>query len=135
MLKIILIVIGVLVVLGIIGGFAAFYFTRGVVKAGDEFVNHLIAHENEVAYNSMYTKAKEVVNLEDFNKIVETLLSPQVTNQYTWTTRTVSNKNGVQKGNLATILTLANGEKRSFELELVKEGGVWKVTLLEVRRI
>ena len=68
-----LIIIGVLILLGLIGGGAAFYFTRGAVEAADKFFATIAETGAAAAYAQTAPAFRAATAQDDFANVAERL--------------------------------------------------------------
>jgi TM2 domain-containing membrane protein YozV len=134
-LKLILIivcsVIGVLFVYIILLMSLLFYFTGPMTTTIREQLTALQANDVDKAYSYMANETKADVSLDTFKKYISHY--PQMTNYKSISIpeRQINNDKGYAKVTLETN----DGKKTTFEYNLTKENGVWKILVIHAPEI
>ncbi len=118
-----LIIIGVLILLGLIGGGAAFYFTRGAVEAADKFFATIAERGAAAAYAEAAPGFRNATAPDEFANVAERLKLTSFRSA-SWSSRSVTNGTAELEG----TLTLAQGDPLPITVGLVEDGsGAWRV--------
>lgn len=115
------------VLLGIVGAIvllvaAAFYFTSGVTKTGDDFFTAVGSGDMNKAYAALSNDFRSGTSETELAAYLAANGMDKVTDT-SWGARSV--KNG--RGSLTGTLTTADGGSIPVEVDLVKEDGQWKI--------
>ncbi len=118
-----LVIIGVLILLGLIGGGAAFHFTRGAVEAADKFFAAMAESGAATAYTQAAPAFREATAQDDFANVAERLKLTSFRSA-SWSNRSVIGATAKLEG----TLTLAQGGPLPITVDLVEdESGTWRV--------
>jgi hypothetical protein len=120
-------VVGGLAVLGAIAVVVVFGLTRGATKAGDDFLALTSSGKIREAYESSATTLKTQQSFEAFERAVQRLGLSEVTSA-SWSQRELKNDRVHLDGSGRT----RSGGKVPLTMDLIKEGGAWKVLAVNV---
>lgn len=122
-LKVLWIIVGAIVLIFIL----AMIFTSGLPKVANTMFADIKAGKVEQAYTSTAKEFQTATTLDQFKTFVAWTKLANFQSA-SWTEREVNNNQGILKG----TVTLDDGAKLPFEINLIKEDGQWKIFTMNI---
>jgi len=125
--KIFLIILGVIVMVAAIIA-VVFYATSGLTRAADDFFAAARKHDIGAVYALTSAELRNATTSQELGAYIDANRFDHVRDA-SWSSRSIENGLGTLKGKV----TLDDGGVVPLELQLVKEGGGWKVSYIKLR--
>ena len=111
---------------GALGFGGAFLMTKGAADAVHEHLALVRAGDIDAAYAGLSDELRAQVSLQDYERLIVEHEGLRDNADATFFSRSMENDKAVLRG----VLTTPSGQAEQVTVELVKQGGVWKITAL-----
>jgi len=122
-------ILGVLIVIALIGGGFAFFFTRGMVNSAAEFFARISSGQLQEAYDGTSSQFKASIDIAQLQSFVENSSLDRF-REASWGSRSFENN----LGRLDGTVVLDDGSSMPMFLEFIKEDGEWKLFHIEKKK-